>query len=145
MVCWCPYVPYADRAGLCLKGVSLWDIKIFCVTILIYKNYTFKKSEGENPASCLLIILTDEMKYVKNSLYTFSVNDYFIEQSVSAAHPAGITSHTELLMPSHLSPEAASLLSQVRRYHIFMSIVIEFQRMTHTCDKKLCFVYYSTL
>ncbi|XP_042867899.1 ribosomal protein S6 kinase delta-1-like isoform X2 [Penaeus japonicus] len=38
-------------------------------------------------------------------------------QSVSAAHPAGITSHTELLMPSHLSPEAASLLSQLLCAH----------------------------
>ncbi|XP_064082906.1 LOW QUALITY PROTEIN: ribosomal protein S6 kinase delta-1-like [Macrobrachium nipponense] len=38
-------------------------------------------------------------------------------QSVSAAHPCGVTSHTELFMPSHLSPEAASLLSQLLCAH----------------------------
>ncbi|XP_071536924.1 ribosomal protein S6 kinase delta-1 [Panulirus ornatus] len=38
-------------------------------------------------------------------------------QSVSAAHPSGITSHTELLMPSHLTPEAASLISQLLCAH----------------------------
>ncbi|XP_063610747.1 ribosomal protein S6 kinase delta-1-like [Penaeus indicus] len=38
-------------------------------------------------------------------------------QSVSAAHPAGITSHTELLIPSHISAEAASLLSQLLCAH----------------------------
>ncbi|XP_068206750.1 ribosomal protein S6 kinase delta-1 isoform X2 [Palaemon carinicauda] len=38
-------------------------------------------------------------------------------QCVSSAHPSGITSHTELFMPSHLSPEAASLLSQLLCAH----------------------------
>ncbi|XP_069936539.1 ribosomal protein S6 kinase delta-1 isoform X3 [Cherax quadricarinatus] len=38
-------------------------------------------------------------------------------QSVRTAHTSGITSHTELLLPSHLSPEAASLLSQLLCAH----------------------------
>ncbi|XP_045599213.2 ribosomal protein S6 kinase delta-1 isoform X2 [Procambarus clarkii] len=38
-------------------------------------------------------------------------------QSVNAAHPSGITSHTELLIPAHLSTEAASLLSQLLCAH----------------------------
>ncbi|KAK3863329.1 hypothetical protein Pcinc_030899 [Petrolisthes cinctipes] len=38
-------------------------------------------------------------------------------QSVAAAHPSGVTSHTELSLPSHLSPEAASLLSQLLCAH----------------------------
>ncbi|XP_063889151.1 ribosomal protein S6 kinase delta-1-like isoform X2 [Scylla paramamosain] len=38
-------------------------------------------------------------------------------QSLSRAHPSGITSHTELLMPPHLTPEAVSLLSQLLCVH----------------------------
>ncbi|XP_050710778.1 uncharacterized protein LOC126995341 [Eriocheir sinensis] len=38
-------------------------------------------------------------------------------QSISQAHPSGITSHTELLIPPHLSPEAVSLLSQLLCVH----------------------------
>lgn len=34
-------------------------------------------------------------------------------QSVSSQHPSGITGHTELSLPSHLSPEAVLLLTQV--------------------------------
>ncbi|XP_045129311.1 uncharacterized protein LOC123515018 isoform X2 [Portunus trituberculatus] len=38
-------------------------------------------------------------------------------QSLSQAHPSGISSHTELLMPPHLTPEAIFLLSQLLCVH----------------------------
>ncbi|KAK7018042.1 Ribosomal protein S6 kinase delta-1, partial [Halocaridina rubra] len=38
-------------------------------------------------------------------------------QSLSGAHPSGITSHTEISLPSHLSTEAASLLTQLLCTH----------------------------
>ena len=51
-------------------------------------------------------------------------NFFFLLQPLSRAHPSGITSHTELLIPQHLTPEADSLLSQVKISYVYFLIII---------------------
>ncbi|XP_042217322.1 ribosomal protein S6 kinase delta-1-like isoform X1 [Homarus americanus] len=90
-----------------------------------WKNVNELPTEGEAGAKQKMGYLAPELK--SPLAFSTTASDWWsigalmyhmlTGQSVWAAHPSGITSHTELLMPSHLTAEAASLLSQLLCAH----------------------------
>lgn len=68
----------------------------------------------------MLIIITSSLKSFS---FLIQLTHLIAFQSLRFSHPSGVTSHTEIHIPDHVSPEAQSLLTEVLdsnlEFHIF--------------------------